>query len=68
MSAVEKCSLRNRENLMEPIHMQLSQKIKTFSQIFSPFSKFKGNLQHFQKKDDPHSLFISEATTSENRG
>ena len=30
MVAVEKCSLPNRDNLMEPIHMELSQKLKTF--------------------------------------
>ena len=30
MSAVDKCYLPNRDNLMEPIHMQLSQKLKTF--------------------------------------
>ena len=30
MSAVDKCSLPNRDNLMEPVNMQLSQKLKTF--------------------------------------
>ena len=30
MSDVAKCSLPNRDNLMQPIHMQLSQKLKTF--------------------------------------
>ena len=30
MSAVDKCSLPNRDNLMQTIHMQLSQKLKTF--------------------------------------
>ena len=30
MSAVDKCSLPNRNNLMQPIHMQLYQKLKTF--------------------------------------
>ena len=30
MSAVDKCSLNNRDNLIEPIHMQWSQKLKTF--------------------------------------
>ena len=39
MSAVDKCSLANRDNLMQPIHMQLSQKLKTFSRFFSAFSK-----------------------------
>ena len=31
MGCVEKCSLAHRDILMEPIHMQLSQKLKTFS-------------------------------------
>ena len=30
MRAVDKGSLPNRENLMQSIHMQLSQKLKTF--------------------------------------
>ena len=30
MSAIDKCSLPNGDNLMQPIHMQLSQKLKTF--------------------------------------
>ena len=30
MCAVEKCSLPNRDNFMQPIHMQLSQKLKTY--------------------------------------
>ena len=37
MSAVDKCSLRNRENLMQPIHMQLSQKRKTFCSFILHF-------------------------------
>ena len=68
MTAVGKCSLPNRNNLMEPIHMQWSEKLKTFSQFFSPFSKSRLNFEHFQKKDDAHSLFISEATAWEKRG
>ena len=30
MSPDDKCSLPNRDNLMQPIHMQLSQELKTF--------------------------------------
>ena len=48
--------------------MQLSQKQETFSQFFSAFSTSTLNFEHFQKKDDPHSLFISEATACEKRG
>ena len=66
--AVDKCSLPNRDNLMQHIYMQLSQKLKTFSGCFNVFSKFRLNFGHFQKKYDPHSLFISEATASQKRG
>ena len=62
MSAVDKCSLPNRDNLMQPIHLELSQKLKTFSEFFLPFSKSSLNFEHFQKKDDAHSLFICAAT------
>ena len=67
MSAVDKCSLPNRDNLMEPIHMQLSQKLKTFSWFFSAFSKSRLNFEYFQKKGDAHSLFISEGTACKKR-
>ena len=61
MSAVDKCSLPNRDNLTQPIHMQLSQKLKTFTGFFFPFSKSRLNSGHFQQNDDSHSLFISQA-------
>ena len=68
MSAVGKYSLPNRDNLMQPIHMQLSQKLKTFSGFFNVFSKSRLSFEYFQKKDEAHSLFISEATACEKRG
>ena len=68
MTAVDKCSLPNRDNLMQPIHMQLSQKLKTFSQFFNVFSKSSLNFQYFQKRDETHSLFVSEATTCKKCG
>ena len=67
MSAVDKCSFPNRDNLMTPIHMQLSKKLKTFPQFFLAFSKSRLNFEHFQTKDDAHSLFISEGTSCEKR-
>ena len=42
--------------------MQLSQKQKTFSQYFSAFLESKLNIEHFFKKDVPHSWWISEIT------
>ena len=68
MSAVDKCSLPKRDNLMQPIHMHLSQKVKTFSEFFSGFSKSRLNFEPFQKKDDAHSLFNIGATACEKRG
>ena len=68
MTAVDKCCLRNRDNLMQCIHMQLSQKLKTFSRLFTAFSKSRLNFEQLQKKDDAHSLFNSEATACEKCG
>ena len=45
--------------------MQLSEKQKTFSQFFAAFLKCISNFKRFEKKDDPHSLCISEITDSE---
>ena len=67
-SAVDKCSLPNRDNLMQTIPMQLSQKLKTFSGFFNVFSKSRLSFEYFQKKDDAHSLFIPQATVCEKRG
>ena len=68
MSAVDKCSVPNRDNLMQSIHMQWSEKVKTFSGFFNVFSKSRLSFEYFQKKDDAHSLFISEATACEKHG
>ena len=59
VSAVDKCSVPNRDNLMQLIHLYLSQKPKSFSEFFPAFSKSKVNFEHLQKKDDAHSLLIS---------
>ena len=68
MTAVDKCFLPNRDYLMQPIHVQLSQKLKTFSLVFPVFSKSRLNFKNLKKKHDAHSLFISEATACEKRG
>ena len=59
MTDVDKCSLPNRDNLRQPIHKELSQKLKSFAQFFCAFSKSGLNFEHFEKKDDSHSWFIS---------
>ena len=65
LTANDKYSLLNRGNLTQPIQILLCQKQKTFSRFPSSFFKSTLNFQHFQKKDDPHSRFISEITVSE---
>ena len=37
MSAVDKCSLPNRDNLMQTIEMQLFQKLKSFCSFILAF-------------------------------
>ena len=48
--------------------MHVSQKKKIFSQFFCAFLKSTLNFEHFQQKDDPHNLYISEITDSGKRG
>ena len=50
LSADGKYSLLNRDNLTQPIQMQVSRKQKTFSQFFAAFLKSILNFEHFQKK------------------
>ena len=40
--------------------MKLSQTQKSFSQVFAQLLKYKSNLEHFDKKDAPHTLYISK--------
>ena len=55
MSADGKYSLFNKDNLTQPIQIELSRKQKTFSEYFSAFLKFHLKFEHIKKKDDPHS-------------
>ena len=51
----EKHYLLNRDNLTQPIQIQLSQKLKTFSEFFFAFLKSILIFKHLPKKDNPHS-------------
>ena len=55
MTVDDKHYLLNRDNLTQPIQMQLYQKQKTFSEFFFAFLKSILNFKHLPKKDDPHS-------------
>ena len=63
----DKYSLHNSEILPQPNQTQLSQKQISFSEFFAPFLKFALVFEHFQKKDDRHSLYISEITECKRR-
>ena len=52
---------------MQTIQMLLSQKQNIFPEFFSSFFEYALNFEHFQKKDDPHSLCISEIPEHEGR-
>ena len=51
----EKHYLLNRDNLREPIQIQLYQKKKTFTDFIFAFLKFILNVKHLPTKDDPRS-------------
>ena len=55
LTADDKYSLLNRDNLMQPIRTPLSQKHTAFAEFFLASSESTLNFEHFQKKDDPHS-------------
>ena len=65
LTADDKYSLLNSDNLTQSIQTLLSQKKKTFSQFFSSFLKPTLNFEHFRKKDDPQSRWIPEIAVSE---
>ena len=68
LTADDKYSLLNRDNLTQPIWTELSKKHTAFSHFFLEFWKSTLNFEHFQRKDDSHSRFFSEITHSEKRG
>ena len=65
LSADGKYSLFNRDNLTQPIMMELSRKQKTFSWLFSAFSKSNSNFKDSLKKDEIHCWFLYEITDPE---
>ena len=52
---------------MQKFQIHLSVKKKYFSQFISPFFEFALNFEHFQKKDNRHSLCITEIIDHERR-
>ena len=65
LTADDRYSLISKNKWMQTIQMHLYQKENNFCEFFSPFFESAVNLEHFQKKDDPHSFCISEITDHE---
>ena len=65
LTADDKHYLLNRDNLAQPIQMEVSQKQKSFAQFFFAFLKSIFNFKHLPKKDDAHSWWISGNADSE---
>ena len=51
---------QNVENLPQQVQTQISLKPKAFSGFFIASLKFTLNLEYFEKKDESHSLSITE--------
>ena len=68
LTADDKYSGSNVQNLPQQFQTQLSRKQNTFSWFFITFLKCALNLEHFRKKDEYPSLIISEIIDAERRG
>ena len=68
ITADDKYSHSNVENLWQQFQTPLSQKENTFSRFFIAFLKCAQNLEHFPKKDEYPSLIISQIIDAEGRG
>ena len=68
LTADDKYSGSNMQNLPQQFQTPASQKQKTFSWFFIAFLKGAWNLEHFQKKDEYPSLIISEIIDAEGCG
>ena len=68
LAADDKYSPLNRDNLKQPMQMELSQKQKSLSEFFLEFLKSILIFENFRKTDNSHSRCISVITDSEKRG
>ena len=68
LTANDKYSGSNMQNLPPQFQTPLSHKQQTFSGFFIEFLKCALNLEHFQKKDEYPRLIISEIINAERRG
>ena len=68
LTADDKYSGTNMQNLPQQFQTPLSRKQKTFSGFFIAFLKCAWNLEHFRKKEEYISVIISEIIEAERRG
>ena len=68
LTADDKYSGSNMQNLTQQFQTPLSQKEKIFSEFFIAFLKCASNIENFQKKDEYPTLIISEIIDAERRG
>ena len=68
VTADDKYSDSNMQNLPQQFETPLSKKQKTFSDFLIAFLKCAWNLENFPKKDEYHSLIIPEIIAAEKRG
>ena len=64
----DKYPVRDCENFLSPIQMQLFLKPQTFSDSFVSLLESTSNFKHFERKDDRHSYFSSEITDCQTHG
>ena len=67
LTTADNYSLVSRDNWIQTIQMHLSKKQKAFSAFFFCIFRICIKFRTFSKKDDPHSLSISEITDQEKR-
>ena len=68
LTADDKYSGNNMQNLRQQFQTPLCRKQKTFSRFFIAFLKCAWNLEYFRKKDEYPSLIISEIIDAARRG
>ena len=68
LTADDKYSGSNMQNLPQQFQTPLSRKQETFSGFFIAFLKCAWKLDHFEEKDEHPSLIISEIIDAEKRG
>ena len=68
LTALDNYPLQECGNLSSPIQLELSLKPTIFVDFFVSFQESTSNFEHFEKKDERHTYFISEIRECEKLG